>query len=269
MLALAIAFASSLAMPLGAAPAPKAAARVAKPVDMELPGKSNEIKGILRAGKIDPADQELFDNYFNNFLFEQFTNPWPQLRAPHRYSLDDLPRLRKDLRNYLLLDKSGTAYVHLNDLVLTKCKDIAFGAPYPSHDAAIKVNAMLMMGELNEFDQSGKPKPWAKPFPYLLGTMTSPKSKDHLKAAAMVGIERYAAAGAIPADSSKKVIDALVALVNQADPPAGRDSEVHQFMRRNAGQILAHIGNPGPENSVVKALEKAAADPKMRPTLPL
>jgi len=270
LLALAIALGPLFASPFAVAAPPAKSGRPApKPVDMDLPGKSNEIKSILRTGKIDPADQELFDNYFNNFLFEQFTNPWQGMKqAVYRYSLDDLPRLCKDLRNFLLLDKSGSAYKHLNDLVLKKCGELVKGQ-YPSHDAAIKVNAVLLLGELNETDESGKPKPWAKPFGALVGIMVGSAQKypDHLKAAAMVGIERYAAAGAIPADSSKKVIDALVALVNQQVPPAGRDSEVHQFMRRNAGQILAHIGNPGPDNSVVKALEKSAADPKMRPTL--
>jgi hypothetical protein len=251
----------ALALPLVADAAGK--------IDKALPNKKNEIQAMLRAGNIQPADEALFDSYFNDFLLEQFVNPWPGLPKIFTYSLDDLPRLRKDIKNFLNLDKTGTAYKHLNDLILKKItkKGGLLGVTHPDHDAAIKYNALLLLGDLNEIDASGKPKPWATPFPTLLLAATSPKAKDYMKVAAMVGIERYAAFGAIPQAKTSAVIDAMVALVNLQDPPANRDPAVHQYLRRSAGQILAYIGSPGPNNSVVKAFEKVVADPKTRPTM--
>jgi hypothetical protein len=59
----------------------------------------------------------------------------------------------------------------------------------------------------------------------------------------------------------------LLKLVEQKEPPAGRDAAAHQYIRRGAAQILALLGNPGPNNSVVKAIEAAAMDPSAKPTI--
>ncbi len=232
----------------------------------ELPKKKSDIQAILRAGSIAPADAALFDKFFNEFLLEQFVKPWPNMRGPFAYSLDDLPKLRRDIKNLLLLAKSGPAHDRVNALVYDVLAKV-LRSSYPDHEAAIKYNALLLLGDLNEDDQPGKPKPWSKPFPVLLKVVQSPKFKDYMKTAALVGIERYAVLGAIPADNVADVTKVLVDLVNQQDPPAGRDPAAHQYLRRCAGEILAFIGRPGPGNCVVKALENVAVDPKARPTL--
>lgn len=231
----------------------------------DLPKQRTEIQTILRAAKI-PADQaKLFDSYFNDYLLEQFVKPWPGLPRIYSYSLDELPRLRQSLKNLLTLAKSGEAHDRLNALIYDKITSEIIKGNYKEHDAAVKYNALLLLGDLNEDDEPGKPKPWAKPFPLLLKVLQSAR-KDYMKTAALVGIERYAAAGAIPAASMADLTKLLVDLVNQEDPPAGRDPAAHQYLRRCAGEILALIGSPGPDNSVVKALASVAADPKARPT---
>jgi hypothetical protein len=173
--------------------------------------------------------------------------------------------LRKKIKNLLSLDKTGDAHARLNDLLYSKLKDIVSKGKYGSRDATIKYNALLLFGDLNEVEDPSKPKPWAKPFPMLLSVAQSSKVKDYMKVAALIGIERYAALGAIPPDKQAEVIKEMVALLNQAEPPAGRDATAQQFLRRSAAQILAYVGSPGPDNSVVKALEKVVTDSKARP----
>ncbi len=83
--------------------------------------------------------------------------------------------------------------------------------------------------------------------------------------ASLVGLERHAAAGAIPAASAAQLTSYLLKLVNAPEPPAGRTVDAHDWMRRNAAQVLAAMGSPGPNNSVVTAFEQIIADPKTRP----
>ena len=45
---------------------------------------------------------DLFKRYFDEYFFQQFTRP-----TGRTYSLDDLPKLRRDLRNYFLSCKSA------------------------------------------------------------------------------------------------------------------------------------------------------------------
>ena len=66
----------------------------------------------------------------------------------------NLPKERKDFRNNHLRNRSGTApdvHDHLNELVLDFMKKLVAGDFHP----AVRVNAMLMIGELNRVEPSG------------------------------------------------------------------------------------------------------------------
>ena len=78
---------------------------------------------------------------------------------------------------------------------------------------------------------------------------------------------RHASLGGIPKEKTAPLIEALLKVVNQQEPPGGRDPAAHQFIRRKAAEVLATIGSVGPNNSVVKAFQAIAADPDTRPGL--
>ncbi|MBI3837945.1 MAG: hypothetical protein HY288_08430 [Planctomycetia bacterium] len=140
---------------------------------------------------------------------------------------------------------------------------------YGQYDAAIKYNALLVIGDLNE--KEGDAKTAAKPYPDSLAVLMlaaqSPKSRDYMKLAGLIGLERFAAASAIPQTKAAELTNSLLEMVNQQAPPANRSQEANDWMRRNAAQVLASLGSPGPDNNVVKAFEAVVADSDASPTM--
>jgi hypothetical protein len=207
---------------------------------------------MLREG-IPGEKQRAFDTYFEKF-FQQFEKP---VRGN---GLDDLPRLRKDLKGYFREARNREANTQLADLTMKNAKRFLREKYQAEHDAAIKINAMLIIAELNDLD-GNKPSP--KALPILLNAF-SKAPKDYFKVAALVGLDRYAAANAIPPASAAELSKQLLDLVNQKQPPAGRTSAAHDYMRRSATRVLTSMGSPGPNNAVVQAFEAIVADPSAR-----
>jgi hypothetical protein len=208
---------------------------------------------ILRSGTIGDQKQQ-FEDYFKKSFFPQFESS--------AGSFDKFFKLRSQLRVFLVTGKSGAAHDELNRMVLEKMTAIL-----RKGEPAAKINALLVIGELNENDEPLKVKPLSESFALLWKIVQAPKVKDELKQPAMIGIERFAAASAIPPATKDAVSKWMLDLVKQSTPPANRSPEVHSWMRRSAGQVLAKLGSPGPNNSVLNAFTAIADDPKVRPTL--
>jgi hypothetical protein len=220
-----------------------------------LASKSGDIKGMLRAGEI--TDEKTFNDFFEKYLFKQF-------EAPTRpYSLDSLSTLRMHLKaQYCNVAKAESeARVRLNKMAFTKMSDMVRNGKYGQYDAAIKYNALLVIGDLNEKEGDAKnsAKPYAESLPELIRYL-SPNSKDYMKEAALIGLERFAAAGAIPRAKAIELITPLLEIVNQQTPPPNRSAEANDWIRRSAAQVLVGIGSPGPGNSVAKAFEAVVVD---------
>lgn len=213
----------------------------------------NELRKILENNAPSAAELQALDNYFNNF-FKKFKQP---------KSGDELPKSRKDYGNIVRGIPATTAHKHLNTLVLTELRTILMGR-YPR---VVKYNAMLMIADLNESDETRSPKPSPDAFKILLQALNAPAEWDYLKPAALVGLARFAEDGGIPKDRTAQVSETLLALVNEKNPQAGRNASTHNFLRRSAARALAAMRSTGPGNSVVKAFEDIAADSKARPTL--
>lgn len=215
-----------------------------------LAAKKSEVTRMLRD---DDVQQPLFNDYFNKYLLPQFS-------AGQGALADTYPRLRKDLKTFSNTGK-GDALKQLNQLVVAKMKEIL-----AKSDNAAKVNAVLVLGELTEIGSDGKPKPLAESLTYLMGAASLARFPDAVKLAAMYGLERYAAAGAIPEKQAVTLSQLCLKLLQQAEPPAGRSASGHIWMRRSAAQILARFGSPGPNDVVLNAMAEIAADPTARPT---
>jgi hypothetical protein len=211
---------------------------------------------MLRSDATPPAE---FDAYFDEY-FKNFVTP----KSP--FSIDDLPKLRRDFKIYLrTAAKSPAPHDRLNEIAYKKLTVILPSKALPT---AVRYNALLMLGDLNEDDS--KNIPWAKPFNVLMAVLKSPPSEkipEYLKVAALIGVERYATLKAIPKDKASDLNKSLLELLGQQNPPAGRDPVVHNWMRRSAGQVLVLVGNPGADGSVVKAMAEVVNDPSARPTI--
>jgi hypothetical protein len=218
-----------------------------------------EVNKILKDPTLLAGQKDAFDAYFAKEFFPQFTSAGP--------ATDKYVALRRQLRIFLNWGKTGAAHDELNRLTLAKMKEIVGSS---KADSASKINAMLVIGELNEVDEPNKPKPLPEAFPLLYGMVAtqSPKFKDELKVAALVGIERFAHFAAIPSAKAKDDVTKLMLnLVNQKDPPPNRSRDGHNSMRRIAAQILAKLGGTGPNNNVVNALAAVVADSQAGLTL--
>lgn len=243
---------AALGAVIGSSLAPTAHAQKQK---SNLAANDPEIKKILREREI--GDQaQFFDDFFNNDFLPLFASKNPKIH-------DDLPKVRKLLKIYLTTGKSGPAHDRLNDLTLKKMIAIVKG----DYDTAIKFNAVLIIGELNEVDEGTKGKPYAPAYRILKIAVDNPKLPDEVRIAGLIGLERFAISGGIPAADKPAITKSMLALLKQETPPAGRTAEGHTWMRRSAAQILAGLGSPGADDAVVKQFEAIIADSQARPTL--
>lgn len=215
-----------------------------------------EVMAILRGRDIPESQKAAFENYFAKSFLLQFGVASPP--ADHFF------KARSQLKIYLNTGRSGQAHDELNRMTLAKMKEIVGGAKYEN---AAKVNAMIVIGELNDIDEPGKGKPLPEAFPLLWVVAQSPKFKDELKIAALLGIDRFAAAGALPAAKKDEVAKLMLALVKQKDPPPKRSPDGHNWMRRQAAAILVKMGGGNASGEVVNAIAAIAADPTARPTM--
>jgi hypothetical protein len=211
-----------------------------------------EFMAVLRGRDI--PDKAAFDGYVNKEILTPFGVSGPPA--------DRALKLRGQLKIYLNTGRSGQAHDELNRMTLAKMKEIVGGSKY---DSAAKVNAMIVIGELNDVDEPGKSKPLPEAFPLLWAVAQSPKFKDELKIAAMVGLDRFAAAGTL--QRKDDVAKQMLALVKQKDPPPKHSPDAHNWMRRQAAAILVKMGGGAANPDVVSAIAAIAADPTARPTM--
>jgi len=228
------------------------------PVDQEL-RKTGAIQTtrILLAGKFaNEQEQTAFDRFYKQYALAEWSLPENRSK---------LPELRRRLCNNLRTCGTGgrpsQVHDHLNAITLRYANGMATGNFHP----ATRVNAMLMIGQLNAKEAptiSVPPDPLPAALPVLVAALADEDQIDAVKVASMVGIFRHAELGAINSPSAQTaVLKAVVALLN-APRPAGRSAAGDAWMRRQAAEILAtlRIGN---SSAVVAALAKTVADKRL------
>jgi hypothetical protein len=152
----------------------------------DLKAQKADINRILRGGKLAGAEAKLFSDYFRKFFGQFLTNnPGPE-------TFHDL---RKDLEIFLRNGKSGDAY---NQLVNMANRGLTYVANDAKRSAAVRLNAVLVVGNLKDQEPNGNPLPAA--YLFLNSVVSGPPEKypDQMKVAAMIGLERYAASGILP-----------------------------------------------------------------------
>ncbi len=156
--------------------------------------------------------------------------------------------------------KSGEVFDDLNALALDVLKKLATGNYHP----ATRINAMLAIGELNRVEQTGieAPVPLPEALKVLVAAVESEKVSDGIRAAAMVGVLRHAAAHISDEEARRSVTTAMLRLVS-ADPPAGPSAAGREWIVAQGLKTLGLLESPGEGNAVFKALLSAVADAKL------
>jgi hypothetical protein len=222
-------------------------------------------------------NQAEFDAFFGNILFPQFTlyketdeaghpgsNVLPMTEVPNnklvKYRTSMLPTCREEfIRIFINQAERNTnqePYNHLNQLTIQAMRTIALGNYHPLS----RYNAALLLSSLHE---SQSEKPLKAALPALLACLDS---TDLVQIAALEGLLKHAKAGSEGAQRPQ-LIAAMLKIVNQKTPPKGRSNDGHDWMRRRAIDVLAALGDAGPNFAVVAALDAILKDNQSSPDL--
>ena len=223
-----------------------------RPVDIRLKTKDSKIRAILRDGKFaDPQVKADFDTFYTGYFLSRWS-----LQG----DVTKLIKYRQDLSSHFRTAIPGEVHDHLARLVLDFLTKLAGGDYHP----AVRINAVLAIGELNSVEQSGNDKavPLPEALDVLIAAVESKKLSEGLRAAAMVGILRHASAGISGGEARKKVNDVMLRLAT-ADVPSGSALSGRAWMVAQAAETLGDLHAVGENNDVFTALLKIVANAKL------
>jgi hypothetical protein len=230
---------------------------VEDPVDPDLKKKYRcTIQAILRKRTFGAGDQALFDEFYQGWALSR----WTVVKTIAKDA-----DYRRELHRDLQTASSGPVHDHLNTLTLEYMNKLIADGYHP----AVKANAMLMIGELNAVEQgpTTPPSPLPAALEALVAAVGNAKLSEDLRAAAMVGIRRYAALRIEDEEARRSVTSAMLKLVAAVDPPgesaAGPVTAGREWICRQAIDTLADLGSVGQNNAVYGALLTTVADPKL------
>lgn len=226
------------------------------PFDGALKRESATITKTLAEGEVEKGKEGPFDTYFQKYSLGRWTQP---------ENLASLPVYRKELRSQLTTTfnkGSNKAHTRLNSLLLDQLDKIAKGNFAP----AVRVNAMLMLGDLNS-QESAKPGAAPIPLPAALVPITRAISDDKqlesVKVAALEGLRRHVDTppGVAEGEARRAMVASLVKLV-AATPSPDRLPIGHDWMRGSASEVLGAIGEAGEKGEIALALGQLAGSSK-------
>lgn len=250
-----------------AAPAEPAAAPATPPaaggyrelrVDEEQKRKRSDVMRMLRNGKFESGEQEIFDTYYKTYALPRWTQ---------KQNYNSLPDCCKDLGNELKTGKTGAPHDRLVALAMEFFSSVAKADSYP---AVVRFNAMLMLGDLNIRDSSvasQPPVPLPDALPVLLEALGDAQQIDAVRVAALIGIGRHASLGIADAQVlNTQVLPAMVQLA-RTKVASGRSAEGHAWIRYLAIDVLAKLGMVGPQAAVAKVLAEIVAEEEAPPSV--
>ena len=210
--------------------------------DEKLKRHITAITKILIDGTVLPEQQDEFDNYYVHYSVARWTVPENQLQ---------LPRFRKDSVRDLNQAKLGNAHVRLTDLLLKMMTEAAFGDDF---DPVVRVNAMLMLGDLNlaEAPRLGAaPTPLPNAVAILVCAVREPKVIDPVRVAALAGLLRHAVLGIASEAAAEDVTAAMLDLLRNKSV-AGRSADGNAWMQARAIEVLGLQGGVGSNNMIAE-----------------
>ena len=212
--------------------------------------KRLEIDGLVRRiinGAPLTGNETIFDGYYASYLFPQ----WTQTTEAN---LNLLPKERdKFVKNSLELSaKNPAAHSRLVDLTHLKLSEIAQD---PEFHPAVRYNAILIVGLLNETEPNRgtgvkqMPEPYIKALTTLMEELKKPGNNEAVRVGALLGVTRHlewdnskpaGAGNKIPPAMRTDAITELTSIVSTKVPPKGRSVEGQTWLRRRALEALGH-----------------------------
>lgn len=222
------------------------------PVDDSQKRERNSVMSMLRSRKFEAGEEERFEAYYRRYFLPRWTQP---------ANINSLPLLRRELRNNLLSGRTGPPHARLNAIVLDYMGKMASANVHP----AARVNAMLLIGELNEVEPvraGDAPTALSSALPILLRTLNDDQQIDPVKVAALVGILRHAQFGQRTPEATLAIQRAMLQLAGSPGAPA-RSAEGHAWMRAQAAKALGLLRSAGENGAVPRLLASLVADEQL------
>lgn len=221
------------------------------PVDESFKAKTvrDEVIRTLHGEGSGPGGQQLLKDYYTKYALACWTLPT---------NLTNLPTLRKGLLDDLAKATGDGVAARLNELALSTLRGMARGNYHPS----VRYNAMLAIGSLSTpaTGAGGRGTPYAAALPVMLEAVRSAEQSDVVKVAALIGITRHVASGAVESQvREQEIVPTMLTLATTKVSP-GRSSDGHAWIRGKALEVLGEAGSLGPQQNVITALVEIAGD---------
>lgn len=208
----------------------------------------------------DPATRAAADEFLVQYFFPQWTT---------EEGVKNIGNERQWLLRELQAAKDAAARKYLLETTLISLRKIVDDNYRP----ASRYNAMLTISLLNDVEatigaQMTAPEPMAAALPFIVQQFEKPESPDPVRVAALLGMIRHVelenfkptTSAPIPPPLKAKIIDHFVTLAETVDPPAGRDADVHTWLRRRAIEGLAAACLTTPDPRLVTVVENLIRD---------
>jgi hypothetical protein len=230
-------------------------------IDEKAKGDRNVALSCFKDPAAYAANKQRFDNYFQNYIFPSMT----------RFDPDGLGALAKLKDEILKPTKTGNNTQALQDLTTATFKAMGqiVGKDNPPAHPAVRYNAVLIMGQLDQKYSDGRtpPEPLAAATKALTTIVDSATTGNRFPPVvifgAVVGLERHAQyKQSLPADAVTAMTAALIKLAAHEDPIQEMDRSSYSWLRLRAANALAKLGTPGDKNSIHDAIVKLASSGK-------
>lgn len=211
----------------------------------------------------DKTAQDAVDKWYKLHTLLEFGNP---------ANISRLPALRASMRKELKGIKSPEAAKYVKASVLDYMG--RFAASANNFHPAVRYNAMLAIGDLNEAEAGTRigpmrlavPDPMSDAFDVLVTTFRSRDQIDAVRIAAQVGLLRHAKldfarppARRMTQENRTLLVGTMYQFLRSAAPTT-RSPEGHTWMQRRAIEIIAALDAVGERPEVVDELQRIVAD---------
>ncbi len=233
------------------------------PVDEKVRRYSANAKQWLGNPGAYTADKAHFDEYFEKFYF-------PDMTRTDDVALGRLGESRFNLfKKFLWNTTDQNLQRDLTAAAYKKMREIAISKEQPPYHPAVRYNAVLVLGLLDEQYAAGaqKPKPLLDANKFLT-QIVSLAADDKpvpppLVLGALIGLERHLQLReSLPPDAVTAMTAAMLKLVSHEQPIQEMDPDAYAWIRLRAAEALAKMGGVGDKNSIHNAIVKLVASSK-------
>lgn len=195
-----------------------------------------KVTSVMRAPQAAPADLKVIDEYFIKYFFPMMTSDDPEQLAALIENKEKLLRQFINIRGV-----TPAAQKYLIDRTAAVMRAVASGAKGKNYHPAVRYNAALILGQLDQAAAAGgnPPVPLAAATGDLLGLLEGETIPTPVKVAALVGLERHTRFGA-DAQYADRIAKSVLAIATSKKAPEDASTGAFDWTRCLAARVLVN-----------------------------